>query len=39
MSGEVVLFQGGGGEGGLGVKEAGELGYQSFALFEDTSDL
>ena len=32
VAGEVVLFQGGGGEGGFGVEEAGELGDEAFAL-------
>lgn len=30
--GEVVLFQGGGGEGCFGVEEAGELGDDGFSL-------
>lgn len=32
MAGEVVLFQGGGGEGCFGVEEARELRYKGFAL-------
>jgi len=32
VAGEVVLFQGGGGEGGFGVEEAGELGDEGVAL-------
>lgn len=34
VAGEVVLFEGGGGEGGFGVEEAGELGDESFSLFD-----
>ena len=32
VAGEVVLFQGRGGEDGFGVEEAGELGDEVFAL-------
>lgn len=32
VAGEVCLFEGGGGEGGFGVEEAGELGNEGFAL-------
>ena len=32
VTGEVVLFQGGGGEGRVGVKKPGELGDEGFAL-------
>ena len=33
VSGEIVLFEGGGGECGFGVEEAGELGDEGFALW------
>lgn len=32
MAGEVVLFQGGGGQGGFGVEETGELGDEGLTL-------
>lgn len=38
MAGEVVLFEGGGGEGCFGVEEAGELGDQRVALVIDPLD-
>ena len=37
MSGEVVLFEGGRSEGGFGVKEAGEMGDEAFALASECS--
>lgn len=36
VPGEVVLFERGGGEGGFGVEEAGELGYERFSLLESS---
>lgn len=38
VAGEVVLFQGGGGEGCFGVEEAGELGDEGGALFRSALD-
>ena len=35
VAGEVVLFEGGGGEEGFAVEEAGELGEDVFALLEE----
>lgn len=37
MAGEVVLFEGGGGEGSFRVEEAGELGDERVTLFEIVS--
>ena len=34
MAGEVVLFECGGCEGRFRVEKAGELGYESFSLWE-----
>lgn len=39
VAGEVILFQGGRREGRFGVEEAGELGDEGFAFFEDVADL
>ena len=32
MAGEIILLQGGGGQSGFGVEEAGELGGEVFSL-------
>ena len=38
MAGEVILFESGGGEGGFGVEEAGELGDQGVSLRKEVSE-
>lgn len=35
VAGQVVGFEGGGGEGGFGVEEAGQLGDEGFSLVGD----
>lgn len=37
VAGEVILFEGGGGEGSLGIEEARELGDERFTLYETVS--
>ncbi len=39
VAGQVVLLQGGGGQEGFAVEEAGELGDEGFALLEEFLDL